>query len=307
VVDAQLLERMRSFEDNTLGIRERFVTPLIGGAPTVGVLSEPLAASAGRCWVVVPSFAFEQMNLMSLEVAVARALAGAGFAVLRYHSQGYGDSASDASVIGVMSHCRDARSAAELARDESSLDHVGLLGMRFGGAIALSVAAAVGADRLVLVDPVLSGADYLRSLISRAQIARYGNRDAIDDWLASRSDHAAAAENRVPLDLGEVLVTPDLEAEMAALEVLPAGRSFSGMSLVVQVSRSDVPRPEMSELVGALGEHGTASHETVADDAAPQFGLPRIRRDAGGMREDGQLALSTSIRDLVVQWSTAHP
>ena len=50
-----------------------------------------------------PSFAMEQIHLGRMEVVMARVLAAAGFPVLRYHGQGYGDSQAEgaASEIGL--------------------------------------------------------------------------------------------------------------------------------------------------------------------------------------------------------------
>ena len=40
-LDEMLLESLRSYEDPRSGIRERFLTPVIGGQRTVCVLSSP--------------------------------------------------------------------------------------------------------------------------------------------------------------------------------------------------------------------------------------------------------------------------
>src|SRR6266700_317202 len=89
-VDQERIASFRSYVDSALQIRETFVQPRIGGAQTVGVLSTPLDSTPTGGWIICHSFALEHVYLQSMESAVARRLAATGFAVLRFHSQGYG-------------------------------------------------------------------------------------------------------------------------------------------------------------------------------------------------------------------------
>lgn len=307
-----MLDSLRSFEDDQLGIRERFLTPEIGGAATIAVLSEPLRAAPTSGWVIAPSFAFEQTNLMALEVSLARGLAKAGFATLRYHGQGYGDSLLGSDVIGVASHIRDAGSAVEVLRAAAGVHEVGILGVRFGAAIATLVAAGAGASRLVLIDPAIHGGTYIHALVRRAEVASYGNRDAISGWLALRDREGTdlgadpGGDSAETLDLGDVLVTPALMREMDQLDASQAASAFAGRSLVVQVSRRAEVRDGTHEIALALREaDGRCQVQVVADETALRFGLPRWRMGEDGRREDGQARLSQAIVDQVVAWATA--
>src|SRR5437867_1508751 len=103
---------MRSYADRELGIQETFLQPRIGGGRTVGVLSIPLDLPLAGGWVICHSFALEQVYLQSLESALARKLAATGFAVLRFHTQGYGDSELGVEHISLRGHVDQAGEAA---------------------------------------------------------------------------------------------------------------------------------------------------------------------------------------------------
>ena len=79
-----LLDSLRGFESTRLGVRERFLTPTIGGAPTVAVLATPIGPPRQLGWVLCQSFGPEQDLFAGLEVPVVRALAAEGFPVLRF-------------------------------------------------------------------------------------------------------------------------------------------------------------------------------------------------------------------------------
>src|SRR5439155_191024 len=127
----------------------------------VAVLSRPLERRRAVGWVICHSFAQEHYRLYRTDVAVARALASTGFLVLRYHGQGYGDSEGRMEDITLSSHLADARDAVRTMR-EQGLEAVGVIGTRFGGTIAAMVADELGAHALAVVDPVMSGREFMR-------------------------------------------------------------------------------------------------------------------------------------------------
>src|SRR5436309_14840502 len=102
-IDLELLHRHARFEDQEAGYSEEFIQPRLGLGATVGVMSRPLGPSASTGWVICHSFGIEQVHLARMDVIAARALASAGFPVLRFFGQGYGDREQGAGVGGLAS------------------------------------------------------------------------------------------------------------------------------------------------------------------------------------------------------------
>ena len=113
-VDLELLAQHHRFEDPAAGYSEEFIQPRLGLGNTVAVLSTPLGPSASLGWVICHSFALEHVYLQPMETALARRLAATGFAVLRFHAQGYGDSELDSDQVTLHSHVEDTLDAASV-------------------------------------------------------------------------------------------------------------------------------------------------------------------------------------------------
>src|SRR5205823_2231940 len=103
------------------------------------VLYEPLGEHRSAGWVICHSFGQEHSHLMEHEVVAARALASAGFPTLRYHGQGYGDSMGHPGEATLESHVGDALGAVDVLLGRTGIHDVGVLGARFGGAVAAIV------------------------------------------------------------------------------------------------------------------------------------------------------------------------
>src|SRR5207253_4503160 len=100
-----------------------------------------------------------------LDVITARTMAAAGFPVFRFAGQGYGDSEHGMDTVGLSSHLAEAQDAVELMRQQGGIEQVGILGARFGGAVAAIVAERMGLPYLGLWDPVVRGKQYLREIL----------------------------------------------------------------------------------------------------------------------------------------------
>lgn len=104
---------------------------------------------------------------------LAGLLAAAGLHVLRFDYTGTGDSAGDEPANGLASWSEDIVTAARELTEISGLERVTLVGLRLGAALAYLAADAVRASRLVLWDPVVSGAEFIDKLevLHRASLA----------------------------------------------------------------------------------------------------------------------------------------
>lgn len=94
-------------------------------------------------------------------------LAGSGYHCLRFDYFGTGDSAGNSGEGDMDEWVANTRSAAQELRDVSGLDRLTIVGVRLGAAIAVDVASSDPLiERLVLWDPVVSGARHLDELES---------------------------------------------------------------------------------------------------------------------------------------------
>ena len=97
---------------------------------------------------------------------MARRLEDAGYAAMRFDYAGTGDSSGDIADYGVDAWIADIEAAADELRRESGVSRIVLVGLRFGATLAALCAqrGRLRAAHVVLWDPVVDGAQYLREL-----------------------------------------------------------------------------------------------------------------------------------------------
>jgi pimeloyl-ACP methyl ester carboxylesterase len=297
------MERLAGYEDPALGIRERFISPEIGGGRTVAVLAEPLGKRLSMGWVVCHSFGLEQDNLQTFESHFARRLAGAGCPVLRFHSQGYGDSDLPMEHVRLESHIRDATDASALLSDSEGVERVGLIGARFGGAIAALAADRVDAAAIALLAPVVEGNPYMRSMIRSALATE------LTGETGSRSpghDPMEAMVREGFMDVHGFPLQRETYEEICQLDVARSLKSFSGQSLLVQVSRSVDPHKDVERLHRKLLELGSLCRvEVLSDPNALRFGLPSLRGSGPSRKVDSLAGLTETLMAIGVSWCSA--
>jgi pimeloyl-ACP methyl ester carboxylesterase len=303
-VDVDLLQSMDSFEDERSGIRERFLTPQIGGGSSYAVLSEPLKDPHPIAWVLCHSFGLEQIGLLSAEVPVARALSAAGFPVLRFHAQGYGDSELPVEQVSLASHVRDTLDAVAVLERTTGLSRVGLMGARFGAAVAALAADRIGAAALALWDPAISGRTYLRGLMRQSTLSDVASAHAgrkIETPQEREQELSAAGI----VDLQGVPLTREAFEELSSMDLRSDLGSFNGESLIVQITASAEIRSPVASLAERLRElGGECSVEVIADSWARTFGSQRFRPSADRTHKiDTQLGITNRLTELTVAWS----
>lgn len=95
---------------------------------------------------------------------LARRISECGFHVLRFDYSGTGDSWGDTTEGALDVWDRDVAGATEELFRVSGEESITLVGMRIGAVLAMRAAARVEADRLVLWDPVIDGAAWIREI-----------------------------------------------------------------------------------------------------------------------------------------------
>jgi alpha/beta superfamily hydrolase len=304
---ASLLATHRRFEDELAGFSEEFLRPTLGGVRTVAVLTRPLGPVRPVGWVICHSLALEQVHLARLEVVAARALATAGFPVMRYHGRGYGDSQGGVG-IGLATHLADANEAVDLMKDVGGVERIGMLGARFGGAVAALVADHLGLSLLGLWEPVTRGQQFMRDFLRTRLFAELTDHPQ-PGGPGGMERIRAEFETQGWADIQGFPLSREAHDEISRLDLAKDVTRFAGASLLVSVSRSGKPSSsseKLAEHLRSLG--GTCQLETVQDRTAPQLGQFHFQTVWGGRgKRDTQFALDRAVADATSHWSLSLP
>jgi len=174
----------------------------------------------------VHPFGEERKSAYRHLVLIARTLARKGIASFRFDLSGAGESTGEHGDASVTQWVEDARCAALLLGGQCSSAPVIAAGVRFGANLALRLAlmdSRIGG--CLLVEPILSGADYLRDLQRRKQIkemmgggrARTSIEEMDAKWL-----------NGQCVDLDGFEIGPDMAREMRAIDLVADLKALDG-------------------------------------------------------------------------------
>lgn len=156
----------------------------------------------------------------ALRVLAAR-LAAARFHVLRFDYFGTGDSSGDAEEGTVARWLVDVAAALDELKDLAGVTRLSVVGLRFGGTLALLGAERRrDVDHVVAWDPIVDGTSYVSEL-----------RKVNEDYL--RGELARAGGARVAP--GEVMgfpLSPERVAELEAIDLTRSGVSAKRVTLV---------------------------------------------------------------------------
>jgi hypothetical protein len=300
-IDELSLTKMRRFEDPRGGFSEEFISATIGGAGTVAVLTRSLGPARSTGWVLCHSFGLEQLHLGRLEAELARALAARGFPVLRYHGQGYGDSELGMEAISLSSHMADASDSVDLLAGVEGVSGVGVIGARFGGAVAALVADRRGLPFMALWDPPTRGSQLVRDFLWTGVFAKMAGRPDEGDP-AKRLLDELSANGRA--DVKGFLLTERAHDEIARMDLLKDITGFRGKALVVGISRTGKPGPGVNKLADRLRALGAeCTVEVRSDRHAAEFGQYHFRfLEATGAKRDIRLDLDDALLKTTADW-----
>jgi pimeloyl-ACP methyl ester carboxylesterase len=146
---------------------------------------------------------------------LATQLERAGYAALRFDYSGTGDSLGEARTATVDAWVGDVAIAAERLRSASGAARLAVVGLRFGATLA-TLASTRGDLRLrhlVLWDPIVDGAGYLRELAQ--QHRTYMREEAGDGWV----DRLAIAADGTPAEALGTPIGAALGGQIAAIDL----------------------------------------------------------------------------------------
>lgn len=241
------------------------------GRPLYGVFHEVRAVRAAAPVVVFcPSLGVEPLTNYRNEVRMARALASAGFAALRYHPRGHGDSTGDFADVTLAGLIEDACVAADHARARSGATRVVWLATRFGALVAAgALAARDDSAALALWEPVHRPLDYFRGQLRGMLFSRvaHGERpDATVDQLLER------LEREGQVDVHGYYLHRALYASAREADLARALAGWRGPTLIAQVQGRPRLAPLHLALANALESGGsTVTTLTVKEEPGWHF------------------------------------
>lgn len=233
------------------------------GGDRYGTTFLPESPTSDVAVVLVEPFGEEKKCAYRLLVRLARALAATGIPVLRFDLGGTGDSPGEHGAANFAGWCEDVRSAADFVRGWEGIADWCPIGVRFGALPALQAAVSSPPRALVLIEPVLSGNEWLRDLERRQMIKDMmsGKRDE------SGLDAAARWAAGETVDFGGFAVSARLAEQLAGVEApdLLSGLGAGCALQAVRVSGSAKLPPAWHPMVDAAGARRPGEVKVVAD------------------------------------------
>jgi len=194
-----------------------------------------LHQAAGDCGVLLcPAIGHEARSVHRPWRMLADTLAAGGYPTLRFDYPGTADSWVDANAVGddgLAPWRAGIAAAADWLRREAGVRRIALCGLRLGAALAAE--ASVGAERLALLAPVVSGRLYLRELRALGRVA------------AGMADRTDASDT---LEAGGVLLSPGQIRDIGQIDLRRLGAMPAPDVLILDSAGA---RP-VQELAGRL-------------------------------------------------------
>lgn len=226
-----------------------------GAADLAGMLYLPEAGGVRGALLFCDPLFEERKSAQRALVELARALAAAGVAVLRFDYRGCGDSPGDFAEFAPDDWLADALAAyAELRRRVPPGVPAGFFGLRLGAALAAQAAGRVPAPWLLMLwEPVLRGGEYLQQELRRKlmkEMLTFGGSRTTREGLVRQLE---AGET---VDFDGFAVTPRLYRELGALRLRETVAQLRLPLLLASVSASGTPPPPLATLAEALRTAG---------------------------------------------------
>ena len=132
-----------------------------------GVLHEAKGTPRREGFVFCAPFAEEKLWAHRVMVNFARDLADRGYPVLRFDYMGNGDSEGEFEESSLETMLSDTKCAMRTLRQKAAgIETVNLLGLRLGATVAALVTEKEeGAPKLILWEPIINGALYMREML----------------------------------------------------------------------------------------------------------------------------------------------
>lgn len=228
-------------------------------------LHAPNSAPDSSGIVLVPPFGEERKCAYRLLTRLARRACENGFAVLRFDLSGTGESTGDHASVDVDRWVVDIEAARDTLLASTGVSAWSVVGARFGANLAARLGPTKLPQRLVLVEPLLSGEDYLRDLKRRQLI-----KTAVGGTQSDTSSEEAMEEawgTGQTVDFGGFPIGPAFHDALAGLDLasdlaqLPQDIRVS----LLRVTGAKKLPPSWQPLADALSSRPKSSVRIVRD------------------------------------------
>jgi exosortase A-associated hydrolase 2 len=199
-------------------------------------------------------------------VHAARAFAEAGVGVLRFDYRGCGDSGGEFAQATVAGWMEDIGAAVAALRSHVGSGPLGLLGLRFGAALAARAAEQMPeVARLVLWEPVIDGRSYFAADLRKKLIKEMMTRGKAAGSRSRLLEELERGQGRIDFDGYEI--TGALYSGLTEMNLPRQVRNFRGQCLLCQVSFTDKLGAHVSALMERYTQSGAApSLATVVEE-----------------------------------------
>lgn len=136
-----------------------------------GLYHPPASGYSPRAFLLCNPAGQEAIRVYRCYRELALRLSQAGAHVFRFDYSGCGDSWGDAADCSMAGWLGDIESAAMELLDTAATEQLSVIGFRMGGALACMASPSLPkVNRMILVDPVVSGESYLQSAAAAHQV-----------------------------------------------------------------------------------------------------------------------------------------
>lgn len=170
--------------------------------------------------VICPPFGEEMVATYARLAAWSKDLAEGGFAVLRFHPYGTGESDGKFSEFTADGAANDATTALNWLRQRIPQTRVGFLGLRFGGSVVVRAAATANPDFVVFWSPIVNLKSYFRELL-RSRITAELIHKGRERVQITTADMTKQLEEGRPVDVNGFDLCPELYRQMTSCTEWP--------------------------------------------------------------------------------------
>jgi pimeloyl-ACP methyl ester carboxylesterase len=230
-----------------------------GPAALLGTLHHPQRLRARSAAVLLCNpFGEEAARAHRIYRVLATQLERAGFSTLRFDYSGTGDSLGDDDAATLDAWLSDIAAAGDELRAASGVKRLVVVGLRLGATLAALATSRRGLRprHLILWDPIVRGAPYLRDL---AAAHRSYMRDEIAGWV----DRLPVSADGIPAEALGTPIAPPLAAQLGAIDL--AGEPIAA-DLITVIHTQD--GAGLDHLRAHLGEGPAVKWIAMAGSAA---------------------------------------
>lgn len=218
-----------------------------GDGHIAGMLHSPEETVSSSAVLFCAPFGDERKSAWRVLTQMSRAVAAAGWPVLRFDYRGCGESPGEFVDATLDTRLADIASAASHLRETLGVEKICLLGLRFGATLAVRAAKDLeGAESAILLEPVLDGQQYFARMEQRKKLRQ----------MMTQGRAEGQGSPRDILDLDGYAVRRETLSDLEGVRIETAGATTLRRSLLVQMSFNEKLRPETERCREVLADGG---------------------------------------------------